>query len=234
MATDYQRIYSEHADAYDRLVAAEDCDGHLTPALAGLLPLANARVVEVGAGTGRLTRLLVAAGAHVSASDASAAMLTVAERHLRALDASGERWSLARADADALPYRNAAADAAVAGWVFGHQTRWAIDWQASIGACLTEMARVVRPGGVLAVLETLGTGRETPQAPDERLAAYYAWLQSTHGMTRVSLRTDYRFATAQEASETMGFFFGEAFAASVLAAGRSVVPECTGLWWRRT
>ena len=46
----------EGATAYDLLVSAEDCDGALPPALNDIRSLAGANVVEVGAGTGRLTR----------------------------------------------------------------------------------------------------------------------------------------------------------------------------------
>jgi hypothetical protein len=36
---DYERIYAEHAERYDELVAAEDCDGNLLPALEAIVPL---------------------------------------------------------------------------------------------------------------------------------------------------------------------------------------------------
>ena len=35
----FKRIYRDHADAYHQMVMAEDCDGHLLPAiLAALAP----------------------------------------------------------------------------------------------------------------------------------------------------------------------------------------------------
>ena len=55
---DYQEIYTNHADRYDALVEAEDCDGRLLPALESVAPLRGARVLEVGVGTGRITRLI--------------------------------------------------------------------------------------------------------------------------------------------------------------------------------
>ena len=216
----FQRIYRERADDYDRLVAAEDADGRLMPAIEEVAPRL-ARVVEVGAGTGRITRQLVARGDEVVAVDRAAAMLRVARRHLPGA-------ALAVADAAALPVADGWADAAIAGWVLGHQRSWNPDgWRGSVGACLDQMERALEPGGVSIVIETLGTGVETPR-PSRQLAELHAWLESERGFARRELRTDYRFASAAEASELCGFFF-----AGAVAVSGPRVPECTGLWWRR-
>lgn len=215
----FQRIYRERAADYDRLVAAEDAEGNLMPAIARVAPRLG-RVLEVGAGTGRITRQLVARGAEVVAIDRSAAMLAVARRHL-------PRTALVVADAAELPVAPGWADAAVAGWVLGHQRAWNPDgWRASIARCLDEMARALAPGGVSIVVETLGTGVETPR-PSRELAELHAWLEAERGFSRVELRTDYLFASSAEAAALCGFFFGDA----VTVTGARV-PECTGLWWR--
>lgn len=227
----YQRIYAAEPWAYDRLVSAEDCQGRLAPALASLVSLSGAHVVEAGCGTGRLTRLLVAAGAHVEASDGAAAMVAVAADRLAGRGPGS--FNLQVADFSALPVAGGAADLAIAGWVFGHQCAWAADrWRESIAVGLSELQRAVRPRGVVAVLETLGTGSEEPAAPNEALAAYYAWLEDAHGFTRRTLRTDYEFASAQEAADVCGWFFGPAMGEKVRHRGSAVVPECTGLWFR--
>src|SRR5690349_18456670 len=180
---DQQQIYAEHAAEYDALVSAEDCEGHLLPALEAIAPVAAARVLEVGAGTGRITRLLVGRGAHVTAVDSAPAMLAIARRHLEALGAPS-LWELHCADAAALPVASGWADVAVAGWVFGHLRYWMPDdWQASITTALGEMRRALKPGGALIVIETLGTGREDPRPPSPQLAEYFEWLEATHGMT---------------------------------------------------
>jgi ubiquinone/menaquinone biosynthesis C-methylase UbiE len=85
---DFRLIYERHADEYDAMVAAEDCDGHLLPALEAIAPLSGATVLEVGAGTGRVTRLLLQAGARVMATEPVAAMLALARRHTAALPAA--------------------------------------------------------------------------------------------------------------------------------------------------
>jgi ubiquinone/menaquinone biosynthesis C-methylase UbiE len=222
---DHQTIYAEHAEEYDRLVEAEDCEKNLLPAIARIAALGGREVLEVGAGTGRVTRLLVDAGARVRAFDRSGAMLAVARRHL------GERCRLAVADAEALPVPDGWADLAIAGWVFGHFRSWmAADWRAHVGRGLAEMRRALKPGAPLVVIETLGTGSETPAPPSPELAEYYAWLEA-QGFARAAIRTDYRFASVDEAAAVTGFFFGPAFAARVRAEGWARVPECTGIWF---
>lgn len=230
---DYHRIYERHAGEYDAMVAAEDCDGHLLPALLTIVPLDGAAVLEVGAGTGRVTRLLLEAGARVVASEPALAMLGVARRHI-ALQ-PGARCALLGADARALPVRTGWADVAIAGWALGHLRSWHADaWRATIGQALGEMDRALRPGGTLIVIETLGTGEEQPRPPSPALAEYFAWLEGEQGMERLAICTDYRFPQPEAAARATGFFFGAEFAARVLHERWSRIPECTGLWWRRT
>lgn len=229
---DYQQIYASDAARYERLVAAEDWQGRLLPAIADIVPLAGALVVEVGAGTGRLTRLLSPCVKHVHALDRSGHMLQHAGEHLRR-ECRGN-WSLALADNHDLPIGSRCADIAIAGWSFGHSTVWnERGWRAEVDRALGEMLRVLRPGGKAIILETLGTGSETPQPPTENLAAFYRWLESEGGFARRWLRTDYRFGSLQEARELLGFFFGEDFAGQAPLSASFVLPECTGIWWRR-
>lgn len=219
MSDHFETIYRERAEDYDRLVAAEDAAGALLPAIASAAPRLD-RVLEVGAGTGRITRQLVARGAEVLAIDRSPAMLRVARRHL-------PPTALAVADAAALPVASGWASAAIAGWVFGHQLAWnPSGWRASIARCLDEMARALAPGGVAIIIETLGTGCDTPRPP-AGLADYYTWLERDLGFRRRELRTDYRFASRAEAAALCAFFFGDR-----VAVHGPDLPECTGLWSR--
>jgi ubiquinone/menaquinone biosynthesis C-methylase UbiE len=232
MPNDYAAIYRDRPEDYDALVSAEDCEGRLLPAIEGIAPLAGARVLEVGAGTGRITRQLVARGARVVGFDRAEPMLEVARRHLTASGAPG--WELHVADAESLPVGDGEFDLAVAGWVFGHLRSWKADtWRASIGRCLDEMERAIRPGSAIVVIETLGTGAESPAPPSPELADYYAWLEQERGFERTALRTDYQFPDVEAAARTTGLFFGPEFAERVRREGWSRVPECTGIWSRR-
>jgi ubiquinone/menaquinone biosynthesis C-methylase UbiE len=226
---DYREIYEHHPDRYDALVSAEDAAGELPAKLAELTPLEGKRVVEAGAGTGRVSRLLLAAGAkRVIATDRALPMLRFAGQRLA--QARGAALQLAVADAAALPLANDCGDVALAGWVFGHLRSWLADrWQSAIGAALDELARCV-PGGPSIVIETLGTAVEVAGAPSPALADYYRFLEQTRGFQRHTIRTDYRFRSPQEAAEICGFFFGDELGARVARANSAVVPEFTGVW----
>jgi uncharacterized protein len=230
-ADTYELVYEQRAKEYDALVSAEDCDGNLISTLAQLAPLRGSRVLEVGVGTGRITRQLVAAGATVTGFDRARPMLEIARRRLAEQAPSG--WSLACADARDLPVEAASFDVAIAGWVFGHFRHWMPDsWRDTIGLAFSEMRRGLVPGGPLIVIETLGTGSSTPGAPNEALAEYYAWLEA-QGFTRSDIRTDYDFPDVETAAEVTGFFFGADFADRVRREGWSRIPECTGIWHER-
>jgi SAM-dependent methyltransferase len=229
---DQRAIYEGDAERYDALVSREDFQKNLLPALSVVCPLSGADVVEFGAGTGRVTRLVAPLARRVLAFDAAQAMLRVAASRLRA-EGRGNVL-LAAADNAALPVASGAAGVALAGWTFGHATVWSQPgWRGPVGRALAEARRVLRPGGVLAVIETLGTGREEPAAPSPALAEYYAALEAEHGLSRLVIRTDYRFASLEEAAALTRFFFGDALAARVERERRLELPECTGIWWRR-
>jgi ubiquinone/menaquinone biosynthesis C-methylase UbiE len=229
---DYERIYRFAADEYDRLVSAEDCDGNLLPAIESLSALAGRSVLEVGAGTARITRLIAARGARIVALDRSPAMLRVGLNHMTRLPTV--EWQLVLGDAADLPVAAGWADLAIAGWTFGHFCGWFPgEWRYRIGQGLDEMTRALKPGGFLILVETLGTGSTDPHPPAPELAAYYRWLENENSMTRIAIRTDYLFSDVDSAAAVTGAFFGDAFAARVRREGWTRVPECTGLWWKR-
>ena len=227
---DFKTIYAQHADQYHRLVAREDYPGNILRALNQIRTLAGLDVVESGAGTGRLTLLLAPLVHSVRAFDESQAMLDVAASNLA--QAGLNNVQLAIGDNRSLPAESASADLAIAGWTFGHMTEWfAANWREQIGRAIGEMRRVLRPGGAAVIVETLGTGRETPAAPNAGLEAYYTMLEQEYGFERVSIRTDYRFASPAEADELTGFFFGSPMP-TLPNETDAIVPECTGIWSR--
>jgi ubiquinone/menaquinone biosynthesis C-methylase UbiE len=231
VSIDHRLFYRERATDYDDLVSAEDADRVLGPALADLIDPRRGPVADVGAGTGRVTRLLEVAGAQVVAVDAAMPMLHVA-RGRAASTGHPVRWVCA--DAQALPLRDHAMAAAVSGWAFGHSCEWFPElWPDVIGRFVAEMERVVAPGGVCVVIETLGTGAARPEPPSDALGTYYEWLEREVGMTRRVLRTDFEFTDHEAAARAMAPFFGDAIAARVRAERWSRIPEFTGLWSRR-
>ncbi len=228
---DYHTIYASHAGEYDALVSREDHAGELGAALLRLGALSPERVVvELGAGTGRLTLLLAPGAAEVYAFDDAPAMLDVARERLSAAGLPG--CQLGTADNAALPVATGVADVVAAGWTLGHQVGWRPHgWKVPVRAALDEMARVARRGGLLLVIETLGTGHGRP-SPPASLRPYYGLLEAS-GFAREAIRTDYRFESVAEAQALLGQFFGADRGAEMVAAYGAEVPECTGVWWRR-
>ena len=230
---DAREIYRLYPEQYDTLVRREDCEGHLLQAIRALVQLEGADVVELGAGTGRVTALLAPQVRSLRAFDLEPAMLELARRKLSELGTCN--WQLETADNARLPVADSSADVSIAAWSYGHQTVWNPDsWRAPIEAALREMRRVLRPGGTAIVIETLGTGHDQPFTPPPELARYYALLTGEHQFEQTWIRTDYQFASVSEGERLVRFFFGDELASVYLARGSAMLAECTGLWsWKK-
>jgi SAM-dependent methyltransferase len=125
------RVFGAVADEYER-----GRPGYPADAVAWLLPGPARAVCDVGAGTGKLTRSLLAPGREVIAVEPDGAMLArlrAALPEVQALEAAAE----------AIPLPDGAVDAVVAGQSF--------HWFAN-DAALGELARILRAGGTLGVV----------------------------------------------------------------------------------
>jgi SAM-dependent methyltransferase len=99
-------------------------------------PGAPPRVADVGAGTGKLTRVIVATGAEVVAVDPDADMLTSLQAHVLGVPTFV-------GTAESLPLPDASVDAVL----LGQAWHWV-----DVEAASAEVARVLRPGGVLGLV----------------------------------------------------------------------------------
>jgi SAM-dependent methyltransferase len=119
---------------------AEVCEPLTQPlheaTFAALAPLAGLAVLDVGCGTGLAMRLAAGKGARVSGLDAAAPMLEIARERLPDAD-------LRVGDLQDLPFADATFDVVTA---FN-----AVQYAADPAAAVTELARVVRPGGRVAI-----------------------------------------------------------------------------------
>jgi ubiquinone/menaquinone biosynthesis C-methylase UbiE len=138
----------------------------------------DSRVLDLAAGTGQLSRLFVPLVGSVVAVEPSASMRHVLARRLPTVEALEGR-------AERIPLPDGSVDAAVIGNAF----HW-FDGDAAVG----ELARVLRPGGGLAVLWNIGLGSDPPwperleQLVDElRTKALRPERQCTSGMWRPAL-----------------------------------------------
>jgi SAM-dependent methyltransferase len=144
LALIHHRGFGSHADA-------------CAPGIIELLAPVQARrglVVELGCGSGLLTRHLVDAGLRVLATDASPAMLDLARDH-----ATGAEGIVAlRLPDDPIP----PADGIVS---VGHVLSY-LDDEASLQRALVAVARALRPGGIMAIdLCDLAYGRFRQTTP---------------------------------------------------------------------
>ena len=222
-------IYSQQAEQYERLISHEDYPQNIWRALQRIASIDGLDVVELGAGTGRLTRLMAPIANSIHAFDISVPMLSVASGKLREVGVFN--WDASAADHRNLPLKDEVADVAIAGWSVCYLVTWGgSNWRNEVDKALAEMRRVLRPHGQIILFETLGTGYQTP-CPPEHLANYYNYLE-TLGFASTWIRTDYRFGSLAEAEALIRFFFGEALAQKVVEENWTIVPECTGVWWR--
>jgi ubiquinone/menaquinone biosynthesis C-methylase UbiE len=223
-----KEVYEKHADQYERLIRCEDYQNNILPVVERLCPLTDLDIVELGAGTGRLTRLLAPRVRSIQAFDAAGPMLKLAEASLCDLGLSN--WQLSVADHRFLPVSDGCADLVISGWSFCYLAVWGgLEWRHALETGLAEMKRILRPGGSIILFETMGTGHETPQPP-RHLSGYYEWLMDV-GFHSTWIRTDYRFETLEEAGQISSFFFGKEMGQMVIEKKWLVLPECTGVWW---
>ena len=116
------------ADVYDR-----SRPSYPVEAVRWLLPADAHRVLDLGAGTGKLTEVLLGLGLEVVAVDPSEQMRARIPRRAEALSGTAE----------AVPLPDASVDAVLV----GHAFHWF-----DTSKALPEIARVLRPGGTLGLL----------------------------------------------------------------------------------
>jgi ubiquinone/menaquinone biosynthesis C-methylase UbiE len=125
------------------------------------------RVLDLGAGSGRIGRAFVAAGDDYVAVDLSAGML---REFSRRADTGGRRAGLVRADGQRLPFADAAFDAVMLVQVFGGLG----DWRPFIG----EARRVLRSHGAM----LLGRSVMPDDGVDARMKAQLASILGEMGV----------------------------------------------------
>ena len=224
-----KEVYDAHADQYELLILREDYQNNLPKEINKIKDTRGVNLVELGAGTGRLTRFLAKDAAHVAASDLSHHMLSQARDVLE--DQELAHAFLCVADMRLTPYAPATADVVIAGWSFCYLAVWGEDnWKRELELGLEEANRLLRPGGVMIMLENYGTGYETPNPPPH-LNGYFEFLKA-NGFQSTWLRTDYQFKDLSEAVQLSSFFFGEELSGKVRKNEWALLPECTGLFWK--
>jgi ubiquinone/menaquinone biosynthesis C-methylase UbiE len=226
---DHKRTYKKQAEQYELLVSREDHQGNLLPAIQQCVDLSGKTIVDLGAGTGRVTRLVAPFSKKTIAFDLSHAMLRVAKGNHP--DHKDDMLLFAAADHRNLPVANEFADVVIAGWSFCYLADWyPKTWRSELQRGIVEIERVLKRNGTIVIIETQGTGFENPHPPPH-LIDYFSFLVEK-GFKSKWIRTDYRFRSLDEALEISKFFFGDELAEQVARNKWVVLPECTGIWYR--
>jgi demethylmenaquinone methyltransferase/2-methoxy-6-polyprenyl-1,4-benzoquinol methylase len=138
---DAKELFAPLGPSYDRVGAALSFgqDPRWRRFLVSRLPRDGGHVLDVATGTGLVAAELLRRGFEVTGVDQSPEMLA------RARERFGPRIELAESSAESLPFAQGS---------FDHLTvTYLLRYVDDPGATLAELARVVRPGGVVASLE---------------------------------------------------------------------------------
>ncbi len=150
LAADYAvRFGSELADADEADPDTDFLDQVLSGFPAG-------PVLDLGCGPAQISQYLAARGRSMIGIDFAPAMLAVAARQVPAA-------RLIAADLLALPLRDSTCGAAIASYSLHHLPK------ARLGAALTSIAAVLRPGGTLVIITHGGSGEERLDRPAGQL-----------------------------------------------------------------
>ena len=230
MSDQQRKIYQSEGDRYEALISREDYQGNIPRAIDEILRVDGLDVIDLGAGTGRLTLLLGPRAKSIRAFDLSAEMLRVCRERL--IKSGLSNWYVEVADHRQLPVQDHSVDLVVSGWSVSYLAVWnPQNGQAELDKWLAEMKRILRRNGIIILFESLGTGNESPIRL-KHVESTYQWLDA-NGFENKWIRTDYKFDSIEEAIELSRFFFGDELGDKVVRNHWVVLPECTGVWWRR-
>jgi SAM-dependent methyltransferase len=199
LALAWELLYRLEPELYDQLASAE----RLHPAVVAWLPQCADRIVEVGAGTGRLTLELIDRGRQVVAVEPAQPLRQILERKLAGAS-HGSRGRVIHGFFDDLPLPDDYGDLVVTCSAFtpapGHGGE----------AGLAEMERVCRPGGCVAIV--------WPNGIDWLAARGYQYVSFGGPMTL-------EFASHAEAVELAQIFYPDAVDEIRRRGGRRVPFE---------
>lgn len=226
---EHHEIYEQNADIYDNLVSHEDYLENLLSEIKRLVPLTGKDVVELGAGTGRITGILAPFVNSIKAFDISQHMLDFAKTKLDKLNLNN--WELNTADNRTIPLPDNCADLVISGWSIGYFASWKNkEWKKDTKKAVGEMERMLKHGGKAIIIETLGTGHKQPVEPTQELSEYYLFLEKVLGFSRSWIKTDYKFSSVEDAEKTVRAFFGDELGDYLKNNNTTILPECTGFW----
>ncbi|MDP9056943.1 MAG: metalloregulator ArsR/SmtB family transcription factor [Pseudomonadota bacterium] len=167
--------FARFAAEWDSIRSLHSPDAPVEQALLGVLGPALGALLDIGTGTGRMAEMLAVRASHVTAFDKSPEMLRIARARLQHLPAA--QVDLVQGDFTALPFADGQFDT-----VLFHQV---LHYAQAPELALAEAARVLRPGGCIAVVDFAAHDREE--------------LRSAHAHARLGFTEEQMLALFSEA-----------------------------------
>ena len=232
-----QSVEQENGDGqplaalYDHIKSFEDPQDILIRNIESLHSIDGADVVELGCGTGYVTRKLARRVRSVHAYDISRHMLRVARR--LCARASLGNCAFAVADHRSIPLPDSIADVVVAAWSILSlvDATWDQDWQAQLDRCLSEARRLLKTDGTIMIVETANLFGELQDGevwhPIRR--EFLSYLEDHHGFSKTHFRRLWRYRSANQAFRLTSLFHGGHVARTIRKSNLSFVTESIAL-----
>lgn len=220
-------IYRNDPRTYDLLISREDYQGAIPKCLNDIRDFKGLDIADIGTGTGRLACLLAPMAKSLLITDNAEPMLNVAAEKLTKAGFSNFRTQVC--NFTEIPAEDGSLDAVVEGWALCTTALRSESWEDTLRDSFKEMERVLRKNGTIVLFETLGTGQEKPNAPNERFEVLYKSLVENYGFEHSSIRTDYKFMSLEEKEQLLTFFFDQEMLDAGVKNDSLIYPECTGV-----
>ncbi len=232
MLPDYDALFADQGDKYDLFVSAEDFQCNLLSTLKQCGQLnRDQSVADLGTGTGRVAFLVAPIVRHVYGIEPVAGMRQVAEAKKNRLNVKNVDFF--PGEHKSIPLPDHSIDVIVEGWAFlkAYYATYP-EWRTEFQAIVPEMKRILRPRGMVILIETMGSLHIWKEVPEET-AVLYDYFEKELNLKKTIVRTDYRFSSVEDAVDLCTFFFGDEVGAEVAQIGEPIVPEATALWHGR-
>ncbi|QUX22268.1 methyltransferase domain-containing protein [Nocardiopsis sp. MT53] len=215
-----------HPDVYELENLAVDPDGVIEAAMERIRPMAGARVLDIGCGTGFHLPRFARSAARVTGVEPHPALAARARKRVAGLDGV----EVLNGVAQRLPVPDSVVEVAHA--------RWAYFFGPGCEPGLAELDRVMRRGGVAFVIDNDATRstfggwfrRSLPSYDPAAVERFW----SSHGFGREALTMRWDFTDRRAFEAVVGIEFPPALAAEIIAAHPgTAVDYAVNLWWRR-
>lgn len=221
----FSHCYQHNYKLYNSLISYHDYTEQILPTLNKITPIENKIIADIGCGTGRLGSLVVEDAKKVYLCDTSEKMLEGARE--RFSNFPNSKYEINLSNTFNLPYDNNTFDILMEGWSLSFCIKDVQLWDNLIN----ELLRVVKKGGTLIIIETLGYGVELPNCSNHYLNSFYSYLKNNKGFNFKWIRTDYKFENENQALLYTNAFFDFDIVEKLLENPKRIIPECTGFWW---